>query len=392
MKRSILFALLLLPMFLIGCTKSSSTTEPPTSSLPEIAPGTIPVVFHILYENPVDPHQYPSDAIIKRRIEELNKFYSSTLFTDQSLPGVPSRNIGLTFVAATHDSKGKPLPTPGVHRVVYSGSTNMSGDNFLMSNNQLPRNKDIFWNPNYYVNIWLFGFLQNPGSANDESNVTGVAILPYCTTKHPLFGLNGSTPNQPGERYFNELPKNMHGIALNNRWFLPPDDLDPNDQFTWIDDHGMLTLCHEMGHYLGLRHAFDEDPNGCSSPDNASDDGCSDTPAYNRAAYLSDIEPWLEGRVYINELPYHPFLRKPCATGADLTVSTNIMDYYFGYQTEITAEQQDRIDFVMQYSPLIPRPTAVTKAIQPEVGQLDPNASLPEPLLMRCYAPAAARR
>lgn len=63
------------------------------------------------------------------------------------------------------------------------------------------------------------------------------------------------------------------------------------------------------------------------------------------------------------------------------------MDYYFGYRTQITADQLARINFVMQYSPLIPRPTAATKAIRPEADQLDPNATLPEPILMRCYAP-----
>lgn len=387
MKTRLLFTLVLLPAILAGCKKSSSSSPtPPNPALPEITEGTIPVVFHVLYENSADPHQYPSDAVIQRRLAELNKFYASALFTDQSIPGVPSRNLGLTFVAATHDPDGKPLATPGIHRVVYSGSANMSGDNFLMSSNKPTRNKDIFWNPNYYVNIWLFSFLQAPGQSNDESNVTGVSILPYCTPTHPLFGLRGSTPNESGAQYFDELPKNMHGIALNNLWFSPGTNINPDDQYSQLDDEGMLTLCHEMGHYLGLLHAFDETPS-CSSPDNASDDGCADTPKYNRAAYMADIQPWLEGATGIDQLPYHPLQRQPCAAGSALTTSTNVMDYYFSYRTQITPEQQARIDFVMQYSPLIPRPAAATKALRPEADQLDPNATLPEPLLMRCYAP-----
>lgn len=283
MKKRLLFALALLPAILVGCQKSSSSSPtPPNPALPEIVAGTIPVVFHVLYENSADPEQYPSDAVIQRRLAELNKFYSSTLFTDRTLPGVPSQKVGLTFVAATHDPNGKPLTTPGIHRVVYSGSANMSAENFLYSNSQSQRNQDIFWNPNYYVNIWLFSFLQDPGAANDESEVTGISFLPYCTTTHTLFGLRGNEASAPGESYFHRLPNYMHGIALNNRKFQPEAGIDPEDQYTWISDEGMLTLCHEMGHYLGLHHAFDETRNGCSDPDNASDDGCEDTPKYNR--------------------------------------------------------------------------------------------------------------
>lgn len=102
MKKRLLFALALLPAILVGCQKSSSSSPtPPNPALPEIVAGTIPVVFHVLYENSADPEQYPSDAVIQRRLAELNKFYSSTLFTDRTLPGVPSQKVGLTFVAAT---------------------------------------------------------------------------------------------------------------------------------------------------------------------------------------------------------------------------------------------------------------------------------------------------
>lgn len=386
MKTRLLFTLVLLPALLSGCKESSSSSPtPPNPVRPEIAAGTIPVVFHVLYEDPADPHQYLSDAVIQRRLVELNRFYASTLFTDQTMPGVPSQKIGVTFTAATHDPDGKPLATPGIHRVVYSGSANMSAENFLYSSSQTQRNKDIFWDPNYYVNIWLFSFLKQ--SNESEGMVTGISFLPYCTTTHPLFGLSGNSSESPGETYFNRLPSYMHGIALNNRIFPPKEGIDPSDEYTWLNDEGMFTLCHEMGHYLGLRHVFDETANSCSDPDNASDDGCADTPKYNRAAYVADIQPWLDGRVAINELPYHPFQRQPCAAGSALTVSTNVMDYYYGYQTQITPEQQARIDFVMQYSPLIPRPAAATKTLRPEADQLDPNATLPEPLLMRCYAP-----
>lgn len=389
MRKSILFLLPALMLLLAACKSDNPAPAPPRQD--DIPEGTVPVVFHILYENSANATQNPSAAIIKQRLDLMNKFYASTLFTESNIPGVPSQNIGLTFTLATHRPDGTALAEPGIDRVMYAGSTNMSAEDFLYSSSTAGKNKAIFWDPNRYVNIWLFGFLMSSDPKRDESSVTGISFLPYCTTTHPLVLLNGSDPKSPGEAYFSTLPTYMHGIALNNRYFLPPAGVSPTDQWGVInEDEGLFTLCHEMGHYLGLRHAFSEE-NGCDDPDNASDDGCADTPKYDRAAYMADIEPFLENPTPEQraELSYDIFERRPCA--GEVFTSTNVMDYYFSLRTQFTPNQKGRIDFVMEYSPLIPRGTEGTKALLENfTGEV--SGSLPEPILMRCFSGGRSSR
>lgn len=381
MRKSILFVLPALMLLLAGCKSEKPGPTPPVQD--DIPEGTIPVVFHVLYEDAADVTQNPSAAIIRQRLDLMNKFYASTLFTQANIPGVPSRNIGLTFTLATRDPQGKVLAEPGIDRVMYAGSTNMSADDFLHSSSTSVKNKAIFWDPNRYVNIWLFGFLTSSDPERDESSVTGISFLPYCTTTHPLALLNGSDPKSPGEAYFSTLPTYMHGITLNNRYFLPPTGIDPSNQWGLInEDERLFTLCHEMGHYLGLRHAFSE-TNGCDDPDNASDDGCADTPKYDRAAYMATIQPALDGDIAVGELPYNPYERQPC-DGSGLFLSTNVMDYYFSVRTQFTSDQKGRIEHVVAYSPLIPRGKSQTKALLENFTGEIPDV-LPEPILMRCF-------
>lgn len=389
MKKRALLLLLALPLILAGCQDKKGPQMPVQ---PDIEQGTIPVIFHVLYEDRRSPVQSPTAAVVRQRLEQMNKFYAATLFTYANIPGVPGNDIGLKFTLATHDPNGKALVEPGIQRVEYAGSTNMSANDFLHSKNETPRNNPIFWDPNRYVNIWLFGFLKAPGTNFDETNVTGISFLPYCTTQDPLFGLNGDDQQKPGENYYVQQPDYMHGMALNNRYFLPQPTVDPQNQESLLEDEGLFTLCHEMGHYLGLLHAFNEPEegeiyDGCQDPDNASDDGCGDTPKYDREAYMEMLKPYLDNptREEWDALPYNPYWREPCDGAALQSPSTNVMDYFFGLKTQFTPDQKGRIDFVMAHSPLIPRGTAQTKALLRNFTGAE-SENLPEPILMRCMA------
>ena len=356
MKTRTLLLLLILPLMLAGCKKETVTRKPGMPSIPE---GTLPVVFHVLYEDPADPVQYPDASVFQKRIDQLNQFYAATLF-----PQAASQKVDVKFMLATHDPEGNEMNTPGIHAVHYNGAANMSAAGFLSSKRTLSsRDREILWDPNQYVNVWLFGFLQSPGTDEDESNVTGISYLPYCTSANPLDLLvewNGA---------ITQFPYYMHGITLNNRYFQPSGT-------TLLDDEGMFTFCHEMGHYLGLRHAFSEPEDGegdCDDPDNASDDGCSDTPKYDRTTYQTLF--------YAGRLPYsNPYLRQPC-DGSALFLSTNVMDYYMGYRTNLTPQQKARIEHVLAYSPWIPRSTAATKSLLENfTGEITDER--PEPILM----------
>lgn len=357
MKTRILLLLLALPLLLAGCKKE--TAPPKKPGMPAIPEGTIPVVFHVLYEDPTSAVQYPAASVFEKRIEQMNKFYAATLF-----PNAASQPVKVTFILATHDPDGDEMDEPGINRVQYNGASNMSAANFLSAKRTLqPRDRAMLWDPNQYVNVWLFGFLVSSDPEQDESNVTGISYLPYCTTAQPLDMLvkwDGAITQQP---YY------MHGITLNNRYFLP------NTAGSLLDDEGMFTFCHEMGHYLGLRHAFSEPADGetaCGDPDNASDDGCSDTPKYDRTTYQTLF--------YANMLPYNAYYRQPC-DGSALVLSTNVMDYYMGFRTNLTPQQKDRVEHVIAYSPWIPRSKEATKALLENfTGEITDER--PEPILM----------
>lgn len=356
-----LFALLtLLTLSLSGC-KQGETTPPPTPTpAPDIPAGTIPVIFHVLYDNASSAVQNPSGSLFEQRIKELNEFYSGELF-----PTSGSSAVNVQFTMATHDPEGNLLPEPGIHRVAYRGSSNMSASNFLSTRRALTTlDQSILWNPNQYVNIWLFGFLVSDDPTKDERYVTGVSYLPYCTTAHPLDKLVTWDA-----ALITEEPYYMHGITLNNAYFRPTTAL--------TTDEGLYTLCHEMGHYLGLLHAFSELGNGneCANPDNASDDGCSDTPKYDRASYQSML--------YSSTLPYDSYQRQPCDGSTPFT-STNIMDYYDSHRTNLTPQQQERIEYVMAYCPWIPRGVSSTKALLDNFTY-EITDERPEPILMYCY-------
>ena len=392
MKKIILLFLLILSFIVVGC-KDENVPEQSDDPIPEppivdfIPERTIPVVFHVLYEDASDPIQSPSEELFKQRIDQLNRFYAATLFTLSDIPGVPSRDVDIKFTLANRDPEGNLLTEPGNHRVKYSKSSNMSAESFLYSSSSTIENKPIFWNPNRYVNIWLFSFLNAPGSEKDESGVTGISFLPYCTTTHPLVKLSGSNKEEPGENYYTTLPDYMHVMALSNMYFTPTAYIDPFDQKSLLDDEGLFTLCHEMGHYLGLLHAFyepreGEESLGCVNPDNASDDGCSDTPKYNRMSYMELVDMFLNGAP-LEELPYNLLKREPC-DGSELYISTNVMDYYYGFRTEITLEQKKRIDHVINYSPLMPRNEIKTRALFKDSDSKF-TGKLPKPVLMKCY-------
>ena len=106
------------------------------------------------------------------------------------------------------------------------------------------------------------------------------------------------------------------------------------------------TLCHELGHYLGLLHAFSETQCG------ANDDYCADTPDYNRATY---VEWLLEMIANPSNLDLETLSQREACDGTSF-VSHNFMDYNYGYGDEFTENQAERIRYVLSYSPLIPGP------------------------------------
>ena len=251
------------------------------------------------------------------------------------------------------------MAEPGIHRVSYAGAGSMDPVAFMDSKHpEGSANAGIFWDPNQYVNIWVFGFKSSQEEADAGATVTGITHLPFAASRYPLDGL----VLDEKDVYQDYLPTYMHGMTLNNSFFS--------------EEESAFTLWHEMGHYLGLFHAFaDGQGDLCADVDDYGDDYCSDTPKYSRPEYMVLFNELNKPETTEEEWKQMEY-RTSCS-GVRFR-STNVMDYYLGDRTSVTADQRDRIDFVLNHSPLIPRASTKSVADRP----LADPALEPKPILM----------
>ena len=273
----------------------------------------IPVIFHVLYTDASDPKTNIPTHQLSQILDEINSLY------DGSIPG--SVNMNLEFTLATHDPGGNPLSEAGIHRI-QRNNIKLSYDNFL---NNKYGDAQWLWDQNKYINVVIFTF--------EERGVVGVTFLAYTPSSHPLEDL------PKGDAYYTRYPTDQaHCIAMNNFWVNWYDPTPEGDQSVF--SHG---LAHELGHYLGLRHAFYREGDD-------TDDYCDDTPNYDRTAYETTMQknaPW-EERIQRIAFDGTPF------------ISTNIMDYDYGWKNLFTPDQRARVRHVLEYSPLIPGPKIPT--------------------------------
>lgn len=257
----------------------------------------LPVVFHILYNDAGDTKQNIDSTTLKTLIQNCNAMYS----------GGSGVDFDLEFTLATKDPDGNVLKERGINRIEWPESITMNCDDFLKNPNN---RKSVVWDMTEYINVTIFTFT--------EKNVLGVTVLPFTTSTNPLEGLAN------GDIYFTRpITEHTHCVCLNNSWIY-------SDQATY-------TLVHELGHYLGLYHAF--------FAVNNETDYCEDTPNYNRAAY----ENWLNN---FKGDPAEEYKRTDF--DGNVFISDNIMDYYVSHFNRFTADQYKRVRHVLENSPLIP--------------------------------------
>lgn len=152
MKKIILLFLLILSFIVVGCKDESipeQSDDPiPESPVVDFIPGrTIPVVFHVLYEDASNPIQSPSEQLFKQRIGQMNRFYAANLFTFLIFRVYRVGTLILSLRLANRDPEGNLLMEPGVHRVKYFKSSNMSAEGLLYSSSSTVENKPIFLEP-----------------------------------------------------------------------------------------------------------------------------------------------------------------------------------------------------------------------------------------------------
>ena len=291
----------------------------------------LPVIFHILYKDKNNTNQYIRSSRINDIIVACNKYYQNRLNNN-------SVNMNLDFVPATKDPEGNAMEEPGIDRILVNEST-LNCEKFMEDE----KNLHYLWDPNRYINILLYTF--------DNEYILGISHIPYTVAPDKFAGLNQLSflPKQSDLTY-------PHCVSINNTYINEESTIE--GQFYNSQDV-VATIAHELGHYLGLMHAFNEkNNNGNIDTDICEDtDYCDDTPPYNRSDYEKYIKNYipLDGvSLSFQDLPFL-MKRKNCI---DNTISTpnNIMDYEISYVNRFTNDQKDRIRYVLAHSPFIPGP------------------------------------
>ena len=192
---------------------------------------TIPVVFHIMYQNGT---QNISENRITDQLATLNKdfgrFNADTNNTPLSFRSI-SANTNIRFCFAQRDPNGD--TTNGIVRVPVT----VTGFDPL-SNNKLKytaQGGNDAWPRDQYLNIWVCNF------SGSSSQILGVSQLPGaaaatdgCCVLYTTVGGTTYPGTEPGY-------------------------------------HLGRTLTHEAGHWLGLYHVWGDDGGGCSGTDYVAD-------------------------------------------------------------------------------------------------------------------------
>ena len=216
---------------------------------------SIPVVVHVFHDgDPLGEDSNISDEIIYDAIAALNADFMGESFFPANNTGAPFFNapvdVDIEFCLATVDPDGN--PTNGITRqnpdsIAGYTQNGMVTTSILAENSELALKSLCYWPIAEYCNIYVVHKLNGGGSP------LGFAYLPPTSNLRDgivvfrnVFGFNNNG-NQNGQLYsnFNE-----------NK-----------------------TLTHEMGHYLGLRHTFNN-TSGCGPETNcaAQGDALCDTP------------------------------------------------------------------------------------------------------------------
>jgi hypothetical protein len=232
---------------------------------------TIPVVVHIVYNNPTENI---STAQILSAIDIINKDYRRLNADASATPSVfaaVAADCEIEFCLATIDPNGN--STSGITRTAtsqtsFTGGT-FNGVNWSNDGVKYTSSGGInAWNTSQYLNIWvcdlanLRGYAQFPGGPSSSDGV----VLNYLR-----FGNIGTAAWAP---------------------------------FT------IKTATHEIGHWLNLSHIWG---NNMLETSNCGDDYCNDTPTESSSTYNCPT------------FPYNTF--NACNSGPNGEMFMNFMDY-----------------------------------------------------------------
>lgn len=291
----------------------------------------LPVVFHALYWNANNPQHYIEAGHLQKLIDRVNQYYREC--------GV---DMNLEFVMATEDPEGNRLEEPGVSREKWQYTT-MDCTSFMGSGDA--KYKSLLWDTSKYVNIMLYNF--------SDSQILGISQFPWLPEPYELEGI--SIAKKGANLADNPYPQ---CVCINNKYIY---DLTNDDEAYSVSDIG-VTLAHELGHFLGLYHAFNQLNNGNTNT-TLDTDYCTDTPPYNKYQYDIRLTNYLTFNPAITSKSSEAYqtyvMRTNSQTGEEFR-STNIMDYAISDANSFSEQQKERVRYILQHALFMPGPKDYT--------------------------------
>ena len=220
---------------------------------------TIPVVFHVIHKGEnVGSGTNISDAQLMSSIDALNRDYRRTN-ADGGIAQGAGPDTEIQFCLASVDPNGN--PHSGINRVNGTSVSGYSGSGITGSNESSVKALSR-WDNRYYLNIWVVSEINNNGAdvsnpANFGGGTLGYAYLPtnpvtWNSDLDGIVALNLCVGNDPnGSNGYRLWPWG----SLTNR-----------------------TITHEVGHFLGLNHPFENTFSCSESNCNTQGDEICDTP------------------------------------------------------------------------------------------------------------------
>ncbi len=184
---------------------------------------TIPVVFHVVYQNATENI---NDTRLLEQLQVLNEDYSKTNADASSVPAAwqgIAANCEIQFCLAQRDANGN--ATTGIERT----QTNVASFSFNDNVKSTSTGGANAWDRDKYLNIWV------------------------CDLGNQLLGYSSIVGG----------PANVDGVVLHYKYTGKTGATSPYNKGR--------TATHEVGHWLNLRHIWGDDGGACNGTDFVTD-------------------------------------------------------------------------------------------------------------------------